>query len=500
MTDTTLPADHSPWDTWPHRARAAAATTVALGTAVVIAYLVGTGKPELALGLLLAVPAAQILLRRPLAAAAVWLLLTPLVVETDGGGALRLVFTGVHRAMPLLAVANVVLAAAYGVRRPLPRFTLAEGSMAAYLVITQLSILYTSDAFLASTIQLYDRVGAPMLLYLLVRFCEPDERHVRRLVPIVLVMLLTQTLVGALQWTAPGSLPSAWQNRIGLRTTGTLRHPNVYGTTMLFVALFLMHLGISMRQRSGGRVMLWLVPVAMTMVFLTYSRASWLAGVVVALGVFTIYPRYITKVAAVAIVASMVLIASGRVDTQIELAQQRFLSEQSEESALSRLPVIAASLRMLRTRPLTGWGYEHFDRYNRQFQGAVGGLVVPEKDHASHNLYLTLLAEQGLPGFLFYMGPFFYWLALSRTAWRTLPKQGVVSSKLLVCLWLMLASHVVVNNYSDMHIEWGLGLWWITLGLIATLTTRYHPVAIAEAERQAREGDELAAADRSELP
>lgn len=486
--------------TWPQPARTAAATTAALGTAIVIAYLVGSGKPELALGLLIAVPAAQVLLRYPLAAAAVWLVLTPLVVETDGGGALRLLFTGVHRATPLLAVANVVFAAAYGVRRPLPRLTWAEASMAAYLVITQLSIVYTSDAFMSSTIQLYDRVAAPMLMYLLVRFCEPDERHIRRLVPIVLFVFATQTLIGALQWTAPGSLPGAWQNRIGVRTTGTLRHPNVYGTTMLFVALFLMHFGISMRQRSGGRLLLWLAPVAMTMVFLTYSRASWLAGVVVALGVFTIYPRYITRVMAVVMIASIVLIGSGRVDTQVELAQQRFLSEQSGESALSRLPVIAASLRMLEAKPLTGWGYEHFDRYNREFQGAVGGLVVPEKDHASHNLYLTILAEQGLPGFIFYMGPFFYWLARTRTAWRTLPKHGVVSSKLLVCLWLMLTAQVVVNNYSDMHIEWGLGLWWITLGLIATLITRYHPVAIAEAERKAREGDELAAADRSGPP
>jgi len=495
MTQTTLPPEPSPRDTWPRSARTAAGATVAVGTSVVVAYLVGTGHPELALGLLIAVPTAHVLVRYPLAAAVVWLAVMPLVVETTGGGGLRLVYWGVHRALPLLAVANVVLAALYGVRRPLPRLTWAEGAMAAYLLITQLSIMHTSDGFMASTYHLYDRVAAPMFLYLLVRFCEPEEKHIRRLVPILLFILVTQTVIGAVQWIAPDALPPAWQNRIGLRTTGSLRHPNVYGTTMLFVALFLMHLGISQRSHGRGRLLLWLVPVALTMVFLTYSRASWLAGVVVALGVFAIYPRYITKIAVVVIIASGLLAMSGRIDTQIQLAQNRFLSEQSEESALSRLPVIAASLRMFEQRPLTGWGYENFDRYDRQFQGAVGGLVVPEKDHASHNLYLTLLAEQGLPGFLFYMGPFFYWLALTRTAWRTMPVDGVVSRKLLLCLWLMLASHVVVNNYANMRIEWGLGLWWITLGLIASLIERYHPVAIAHAARGAEESEEQADAD-----
>jgi hypothetical protein len=252
VTDTTLPADRSPWDAWPRPARTAAGATVAIGTSVVVAYLVGTGHPELALALLVAQPAAHVLLRYPLAGAALWLLVMPLVVETTGEGGLRLVYWAVHRALPVLAVANVVLAALYGMRRPLPRLTWAEGAMAAYLLITQLSIMHTSDAVMASTYQLYDRVAAPMLLYLLVRFCEPKEEHIRRLLPIVLLILVAQTVIGAVQWFAPDALPSAWQNRIGVRTTGSLRHPNVYGTTMLFVALFLMHLGIARSRRGLG--------------------------------------------------------------------------------------------------------------------------------------------------------------------------------------------------------------------------------------------------------
>jgi len=36
-----------------------------------------------------------------------------------------------------------------------------------------------------------------------------------------------------------------------------------------------------------------------------------------------------------------------------------------------------------------------------------------------------------------------------------------------------------VNNFVSMHVPFGLGLWWLSLGLIASLVTRYYgPTAI----------------------
>jgi len=202
------------------------------------------------------------------------------------------------------------------------------------------------------------------------------------------------------------------------------------------------------------------------------------------LGLFTCYPRFVTKLAAAAIVVVVALLASGAIQTQVQLAQARFLSEGSERSALSRLPVMAASVRMLQRKPLTGWGFDSFDEYDRQFQGSVGGLMVPEKDHSSHSLYLTILAEQGVPGFLLYMGPFAYWLVRSRRVRMTMPVDGVISRKLLLALWLMLVAHIVVNNYANMRIEWGLGLWWATLGLLASFVVRYDPFEMARAAQE----------------
>jgi O-antigen ligase len=132
-----------------------------------------------------------------------------------------------------------------------------------------------------------------------------------------------------------------------------------------------------------------------------------------------------------------------------------------------------ASLRMFAAKPVFGWGFGNFDKYDRQFQARVGDIVNAERDHASHNVYLTLLAEQGIIGFVFFLFPVFWWFWQSLKAWPLLPKQGFWSRKLLVILWAELLFHVVVNNFSNMRAVYGLGIWWVTLALIATFINPY---------------------------
>jgi O-antigen ligase len=450
----------------------AAVSAVAVLCAFVVAYLVSSGHPEIALALLLAPLLAAVVLRYPLVAVAVWLLVTPFLLDT-AGGAIRLVFWLVHRALPLVVLANILIGARLGFRGPLPRLRWPELAMAGYVALTQLSILHTSDQLTASTYHLYDRVFIPMCLYLIVRYTQPSARDLRRVVPLIVFLLFSQAAIGVLQWAAPGVLPGFWLDRVGLRTVGSLNHPNVYGTTMLFAGLLLLHAGMSREPGDRQWRLLCLFPVSLVLVFLTYSRASWLAGLLVVVALFPFYPRFITKLVVVSVVLCTVLLASGRIDQQVQMAQNRFRSESSEESALSRLPIVAASLRMFQARPLMGWGYENFNKYDQQFQSAVGGLVVPEKDHSSHNLYLTLLAEQGLPGLLSFMFPALWWFVATGRGWRSMPTEGLVSRRLVACLWLVLATHVVVNNYSNMQVTFGLGIWWLTLGMIASLVTRF---------------------------
>jgi O-antigen ligase len=449
---------------------------ILLGAA--IAYLVASGLWYLALGLLLALPMLLLIVRHPLATITVWLLITPFVSVTDVPS-VRQVFWLVHRGLPLAVLLVVVLGTISGVdRRRLPRLGWPELLMGGYVVATLLSIVLTSSDRIATFYLSYERIVVPMCLYLIVRLLQPGAEDLRRLSPVMLFVLLSQSVVGIVSWVAPGVLPSMWLAHVGERTDGTFGDPDVFGTTILLAGLFLLHVGLSTARRPRDVVAPVLAFVwALLMTFLTFSRGNWLAGLIVVAGALYVYRRYARFVLVSLGVVFGLLLASGMLAGQLEFAQERLTSERSEESALVRLPVAVAAIRMFEEKPLAGWGYGNFDLHSRRFQSRLGDLVSPEKPHASHNLFLTIVAEQGIVGLLLFLGPMALLLARSRSS---SPSMLTGERRLVASLWMGIAAYVLVNNFSVMKTPFGLGLWWLALGLVASIVHRYRQLTAEE--------------------
>jgi O-antigen ligase len=284
--------------------------------------------------------------------------------------------------------------------------------------------------------------------------------------------LFAQSIIGILSWSAPQLLPSAWLTRVGLRTTGSLRAYSVLTTTVITCGLLILQTALNLELSKKLRLLLFgSFVLTYFMVFLSFSRGSWLAGIVVLMGLTVLYPRFILRLGLTTVPVIVILLSIGVLSAQAEWAGQRFYSDQSEEAALSRLPIYYASYRMFEAKPVWGWGYGNFDRFDRLFQERVGDLINPVKDHASHNVYLTIVAEQGFVGIFFFLAPLLWWLALTIKALPKLSAEGFWSRKLLIIFWLMLVFHIIVNNFSNMRVVYGLGLWWITLGFIAVIVS-----------------------------
>lgn len=446
--------------------------TMAILAALVVALLVSADLWYVALGMMLSVPAFVLIHRYPLAAITIWLFLAPFVTVTDSG-TLRRVFWLVHRLMPVATLLIVAFTPRLGItHRRLPRLGWAEVLIAGYVIATLTSIWFTSAAPQAMTVLFYDRAIAPICLYLVIRLVEPTDRDVRWFVPATVFLLLTQSAIGMMGWWAPGALPEAWTVHAGERTTGTFRDPNVFGVTVLFCALLLFHHGAAIARGVRRLAYVVLSILALCMLFMTFSRANWIVLVIVVAALVVVQRPLFPRIMAITIPVFAILIAVGAFSSQLTWAGQRLDSEQSEESAVSRLPVVYASVRMFVARPVTGWGYENFDRYDRQFQKAVGDLVYPNKDHASHNFYLTTLAEQGVVGLLLFLGPVGYWLVGTVKVLPRMSRSGFISRQLLLSLWLVILGHVIVNNFSRMQVQFGLGMWWVVLGLIASIVVR----------------------------
>jgi O-antigen ligase len=462
----------------PERLRVAVEAGGAVLAGAAIGGLVAVGQWYAALGLILALIlgllGVLLLRRHRLAVIILWLLVAPFVVETNSA-LLRKLFWLIHRGLPVAVLGVMVLGILVGDRHRSSRLGWPETLMGGYVLASLLSIFYTSDDPMATAVLFYDRVVIPMCLYLIIRLVEPDESELRQLVPVGVFILVTQSALGVLQWIAPQLLPSAWLGLEGARTTGSLVHPNVFATTLLFCGLLSLHSALSVsRPVSSRRGLMILFLLAIVMAFLTFSRASWLAASVMIGGLLFVYPRALRRLALIAVSIVGLLLVAGFLSGIGNFAADRFDSPSSEQSALSRLPVAVASVRMFAERPLFGWGYENFDKFDRQFQTTVAGFY-PDKDQSHHNLFLTLLAEQGLLGLLLYVGPTVWWLALTPSALANMPQQGFLSRRLLIILWLIAGSFFIVNLFSNFRVTFGFGMWWITLGLIGSLVDRYHP-------------------------
>lgn len=439
---------------------------------IIIAYLITIDLWLFVVPILLVLPIFVLLHRYPLVGVFVWLLLTQFLVAIDSS-TLRKLYWLIHRALPPITLSIVILSYMLRIhKRKLPRLGIAELAMVGYLVVTQLSIIFFSDNISANTYHFYDRVFVPMCLYLLIRLIQPAEKEIKRLIPILIFILITQSIIGFLSWSAPQMLPNAWLGRAGSRTTGSLQAYSVFTVTAMTCGLFILHNTLNTDLSKKRHLFHYaLFALACFMVFFSFSRGSWLAGSLVFLGLMVVYRSFMTKFLIIVVPLVVILLGVGLLRQQAEWASQRFYSDRSAEAALSRLPIYYASYRMFEEKPILGWGYGNFDRYDRLFQARVGDLINAEKDHASHNLYLTIVAEQGVVGLFFFLVPLLYWLALSLQAFQKLPADGLWSRKLLVLLWLMLLFHFIVNNFSNMKIVYGLGMWWITLGFIAVLVS-----------------------------
>lgn len=444
---------------------------VALGLALagIVVVLISMGMWYLAFVVLLAGPGLYLLHRYPFAAVMVWVAMAPILMSGDGGIERRLYWM-IHRALPVGTLLVVLVARWIGVRKErFPKLGWPEAMMGGYLVLTILSIAYRSPNMVPTYIYMYDHVIVPLSLYLLVRLLAPKEEDFRRLVPALVFFLLFQSAVGILEWAMPGLLPGSWNNREN-RASGTLRHPNVYGVTLLFAGLYLAHYGRQVRDRPGvRRLTAWMLGAAVVMALMTLSRASWLAALFVVVGLFFVYRKLTMRLGFTLVAAALaLLLVGGAVSGVTDKVNDRLYSPNSSASALSRLPVVLASLRMIEAQPAIGWGYENFDRYDHRFQSSVEDLYIPDKDHASHNFFLTLGAESGLLGLFLYLGPMLWWLAKSPAGVRRLPTSGFRSRKLVAVLWLALGAQVIVYNFSNNRVAFGLGVWWLTVGLLAT--------------------------------
>jgi O-antigen ligase len=417
--------------------------------------------PGIVLGLL---PAALLLLHYPFAAILLWVLVMPYFLElsTEAGPATW----GLHRLMVPGMLVVIAIYGVLGIRRVAFRVHPYDFAIAAFLVLGVVNILVFGPNPIRFLVAFYDKVTVPIMLFWLVRAIGLRNADLGRLVLVGLITIAVQGAIGALSWFAPSLLPDAWVGRAGERATGTFGGPAPFTITLVFFGLLALH-WVGQRRTLLDRVVLAGGAIAAFLgAFISLSRGSWLGALAAFLGLALIYPRLVARLAVVGLVIGVVL-AVGPLQPIFAYAQQRVEDEATLES---RIITNDAAMRIVGERPLTGVGFGNFERFDEQYKERVGDIPL-KLGGSAHNTYLNMAAELGLPMTVLYFIPPLALLAATVSLRRRLPRAGPLGWGLLIVLWCALLDQFVVSNFLEMiHAYlWGTSLWWLTLGLIATV-------------------------------
>ncbi len=439
-----------------------------LGLGPLLAILIVNEAWIFALLVIFLVPVAVMIIRDPFAAIVIWMALTPWFPFK---GVYKYWHFAFHRLLIPLALGIILLSRMLRLNKHKPvQLGPAELAMVAFGAMGTISIFITGNDW-KLVFLLQDQFLIPFLAYWLIRFSNSQEQNLKRLMPLMLLLSLAECVIGLISWFAPQALPSIWHTSlVGRRVFGTFRQPAPYASVLIFFIVFLYHEAMN-RERGPVRTFLILAfGLGMVCIYFSFTRSAWLAGILVLLALLYLYLKPTASLIAV-VVSIMVILSSGVLAREFAHAREQLNS--AEEQGKARIVMGNAGKSMFYARPVFGWGFGNYNRYDWKFLERVGDTSPTTwqiKRGSSHNTYLTILAEMGVVAFFLLYFPVLWWLSLTIKALPRLPREGFWSQRLLIAMWVPICAHAVISQAIDMRFfYYALTLFWINLGFIANL-------------------------------
>ncbi|MDP9464009.1 MAG: O-antigen ligase family protein [Actinomycetota bacterium] len=447
----------------PALASRAALLVVVLAAAFAAGAAVAIGFWQVAVAAAVAIPFSAAVARSPFAVLLAWLLVVPYVIQQLTVDIHPLVWTLHRLGVPALLVLMIVYHT-LGIRRSPFRLRAYDAALVLFLVAGVINILVLAPNPIRMLGAFYDQLAVPIAFFWLVRAIGPDRSDLNRLVLVGAWTIVVQATIGIVSWIAPSILPAQWLGRAGERTVGTFGGPAPYTITLVFCALLVLFAALSSRNPRTRLLLFGIVVAAQLGVVLSLSRGSWLGGGMAMLGIVVVYRREIGRFAIAAALLALVLVL-GPVGDLASVAQERLVAGDTVEA---RIITNDASTRMILDKPLAGFGYGNFERFDEGYKQRVGDIPLILGGSA-HNTYLNLLAELGIPATLLYLSPPIVLLALTFRLWLRRRRLPQVDWRFITILWLAIVDQFVVNNFLEIiHFSfWATSLWWLTLGLLA---------------------------------
>lgn len=433
-----------------------------------LGFLIARGDWIFALGMAALPPLAVLFSAHPFTGVILWLVLMPLSSALPNP---ELMYWAIHRGLiPFTLFMTLLPYLLKHSGQPRLRIGLPEVCIGLMAVYVPISLLLSGTGIRQPLINYADRMLVPFCMYLIVRLSVLRSGELRLLQWTALFIAASQSAIGFISLFAAHYLPYAWRPLLQGYTAGSLLNPNVFAGVLGFCICLLFQ--AAMDHKSGFVKSIFIITCGVSVIgiFLSMERAAWLAGAVVLLGLFVLYPKIMLRFL---FIAAVFLIALGEIF--FSKYTTRVADRVGNQGTINdRIVVSDAMLQMIQVKPIFGWGYTTLNNNLENYYRQVGAASSNIGFSTSHNTYLTIATELGVVGFLLYLLPLLWLLAGSLRAWRGSPRMESARWLLLGTLWLGALQSFVISNFMDMRFfPIGLTLWWMNLGLIANLLNQH---------------------------
>jgi O-antigen ligase len=297
----------------------------------------------------------------------------------------------------------------------------------------------------------------PLLLYRVGRHAFGRAVVVRALLWTILILAAYSAAMSIMQFTGPTELVwpryivednTAWPDR----ASGVFRQPNINGW-LLALGLAIAMLLLSRRSEpTWRRWFAFVVAIACGCgIYLTHTRAAWIAGVVVLIIGALIARGYRTGfIVAICLVASVVAINwSAFASTDRKAGGVGSVNEVQD-----RLNANQTALWAITRKPVAGWGIGRFqpvNTYHHQ-QWAPDVPWIRGYGVAAHETELGILVDVGVIGFALYVCMLVLVIRRLWTAYRTLPDHDLCGKPLAVTAIMAITTLICTGWFVDLRL------------------------------------------------
>lgn len=222
---------------------------------------------------------------------------------------------------------------------------------------------------------------------------------------IAIWQFFTQKSIGGIFWFAgerafgagtPGIAAISYQGNLLMRPYATFPHPNVLGAFLALVLPFIYLLIIKNWKTLNVFLKIWytiIFSLGLSCLFLTFSRLAWAAAVVGFLGINIKIPKKLVLPLFYLLMILSIFIPI--------LVPQSFLDKSLYWQ--ERVQLIKAAIPMIAQNPIFGIGLNNSIVHLRNYINNFPGIFIYQP---IHNIYLLILAETGITGFIFFLWAF----------------------------------------------------------------------------------------------